>query len=94
MENNVKSILSQYGITDEDYEEILTICPSLEFVDDSRVLKNISLLEQFGFPSFDIDSLILTNPDFLLNNPDDLAKVLVTLGTNIESKLKENPFLI
>ena len=94
MENNVKTILSKYGITNEDYEELLTICPSLEIVDDERVLKNLSLVEQFGFPCFDMDSLILTNPDFLLNDPNELAKSLIKIGDNLETKLKENPFLI
>ncbi|MBR2909866.1 MAG: hypothetical protein IKC11_05975 [Clostridia bacterium] len=94
MENNTKNILSLYGITDEDYEDILTICPGLQIVDTERIIKNISLVEQFGFPKFDMDSLILTNPDFLLSDPEELAKTLLKLGTNIESKLKENPFLI
>ena len=94
MENNVKEILLKYGITNEDFEELEIICPGIKIVDGQRVIKNISLVEQFGFPAFDMDSLILTNPDFILSDPNELAKVLVTLGSNIETKLKENPFLI
>ena len=94
MENNLMNILSKYGITEEDYEEIITLCPSLKIIDAERAIKNISLLEQFGFPSFDIDSLILTNPNFLLNDPKHLAEILTKLNGNMEEKLKENPFLI
>lgn len=88
------SILTKYGISEEEYQELLTICPNLEIIDAARAIKNISLLEQFGFPSSDIDSLILTNPDFLLNDPKWLAETLLKLNGDVEVKIKENPFLI
>lgn len=92
--NNVYNILTSYGLSNEEIDEIIDFCPALDIVDAERILKNIAILEQFGYPSEDMDTYILTNPKFLIYAPQELIKKLSSLGGDIEEKLKNNPYLI
>ena len=66
MENSLRQVFFKYGLTTEEIEDMASICSGLEIVDTERVVKNLSLLEQFGFPKYDLDSLIIINPTFML----------------------------
>ena len=94
METNLIHILNSLDLDESDIEDILETCPGLDIVDTQRVVKNISLVIEYGYPESDINSLILINPTFLVENPVNLAKKLSLINGNIESALRNNPFLI
>ena len=94
MEINVLTLLKPYDIDEEDFNDMKSAYEGIEFLDAERVLKNLMVLEQFGFPKSDINILLLSNPKILAYNPKILAEKLMLLGGDIETKLKSNPFLI
>jgi len=94
MEISVLTLLKPYDIDEEDFNDMLSAYEGIEFLDAERVLKNLMVLEQFGFPKSDINILLISNPKILAYNPKILAEKLINLGGDVETKLKANPFLL
>ena len=94
METNLFKILKNYDLDEEDIYDLLESYPGLDCLDEERIQKNISLIIQFGYPEFDLNTLILTNPTFLASNPKILAQKLNSIQGDVETALKNNPFLI
>jgi len=94
MEINLINLLKSLDLNDDDINDLLITCPGLEIADANRVQKNLSLVVSFGYPQLDLSTLILTNPTFLVSNPQSLEKKLMLIEGNVENKLKNNPFLI
>ena len=94
MDKKLKNYLLKLGFDDDEIEQLCNQVPGLEIIDSERAFKNIATVVAFGYPEVDIDGLIFSNPGFLCNDPDDLAKTLSSLAGDIEELLKNNPFLI
>lgn len=94
MEKKLYDYLMSLGIEAEDIDTLRESVPGLDIIGFERAKKNISLVEEFGYPSEDISSLIYANPGFLCNDPKVLKEKLILLGENIETKLNDDPFLI
>ena len=94
MDKELFNYIKSFGFEDEDVEDFCSREPALEIIDCSRAKACVEAVVEAGYPRIDIDGLIFTNPGFLTNDPRDLKIKLITLGANIEEKLKEDPFLI
>ncbi len=86
--------LVQIGFTDEDIDLLETGYPELKTLSAKQALINVAILVQSGYPEDDIQSLIAMNPGFLLNEPSELARKVLTLGVDIEAVLKDDPSLV
>ena len=94
---NIKDLLKSLDITRENYLELLEICPGLEIADEDKMMQCVNLVVKYGYPKEDLDSLILINPSFLMWDPKDLdnrLKHIMLICDNLETKLKEDPYLI
>ncbi len=94
MDKKLSAYLESLGFDDEDIENFELICPELEHVDANSALSCVKAVVDAGFPDYDIDGLIFSNPALLTNNPEQLKKKLASIKGDIETVLKENPELI
>ena len=94
MDQALYNYLIKLGFDEEDIKFLCTGCPGLENISADIALQNVATVVRYGYPKEDMDGLIAANPNFLLNNPTDLEKVLINLGDNVEESLKTNPYLI
>lgn len=94
MDTELKIMLNQFGILDEEIDELVNICPGLEFVDYSKARECVIAVIKAGFPQEDISSIIYVNPSFMMYEPVDLKIKLEEIGDKIEQKLKGNPFIL
>ncbi len=86
--------LKDLGLSAEDVEILLEVAPEIMDAADDDIIKNIELVISYGYPRLDIGTLIQVNPLFLIISEELLDDLLRDLGSNIEEKLKANPFLI
>jgi len=94
---NIKDLLKSLDVTEEDYMELLQICPGLEIADNDKMMACVDVVVKYGYPKEDLDSLILINPSFLMWEPKDLEnriKHIMLICDNLEDKLKEDPYII
>ncbi len=94
MDENLKYYFKSLGFASADINNLIKIEPALKIIDYSLVKNNIALLCTMGYPEVDLDSIIAINPSFLVKDYDTLKSELLSLGGNIEEKLKDDPFLI
>ncbi len=94
MDCSLKQLLKEYGVEEVFFEEILDMCPGLDIVDTEKVLKNLTILVNFGYPKTDIGTLIILNPKFLVYNPKIFIQKLSMISGNIEEEIKKNPYII
>ncbi len=94
MDAELKGMFNQFGIIDDEINELVNICPGLEFVDYIKARKCVIALIKAGYPESDISSMIYVNPGFMMYEPKDLEIKLSQIDGDVEYKLKENPFLI
>ena len=86
--------LTNLGFETSDINELVEIVPGLDIISYNRVYDNVQAVVDAGFPEIDIDGLIFANPGFLCNDPEYLRAKLVSIGGDIEEKLKDNPYII
>ena len=94
---NIKDLLKSLEITREDYDDLLEMCPGIEIADNDKMMACVNLVVEYGYPKEDLDSLILINPSFLMWEPKHLEKRLkhiMLICDDLETKLKEDPYLI
>jgi hypothetical protein len=77
-----------------DIELLVQLVPGLDFIEWARAKANIDVLVNAGYPKEDLDGIICINPGFLLYDPAELAEKLSVLGEDVETALKNDPFLI
>lgn len=93
----MRKVLQSYGLSDYDIEMINSIYPSIEILDEYRVVANIEIVIKMGYPREDIAILLLENPSFLSYQPyllERKLKVLSSSTKNLESLLKASPYII
>ncbi|MBR4270754.1 MAG: hypothetical protein IKQ31_03675 [Clostridia bacterium] len=94
MNQIIAKMFSKLGMTKEQIDECFEYCPGLDVVDDMRVKDNLTLLTKYGFPKEDLGALIMENTNFLFSNPFDLEQKLISLGPDVEEKIKDNPYIL
>ena len=94
MDKNFEAYLKSLDFDDEDIENFCILVPSLEYVEYQQALDCIEAVVKAGYPKDDIDSLIFSNPGFLVCDPKYIANKLAALGDDVEAKLKADPTLI
>ena len=94
MDKMIVNIFKSVGLGEEDIKELCNSSPEVCELSFSEVDKRFALLEDAGFPRYDLGSLVMANPTFLFSPLVLLAKKVKELGSNIEEKLKQNPNLI
>lgn len=94
MEKELIEFLNSLSIEDDEIEELVELCPGLEFIDTERAKINVKLIVNAGYPLADISSIIYINPGILINDPTELSKSLIEIGDDLENKLNKNPYLI
>jgi len=94
MDIRLKAVFNKIGIENSDIDNLIEICPGLQFVDYKNATMCVKLVISSGYPEVDITSLIYQNPAFMLWEPKALSMKLATINGDIESALKANPFLI
>lgn len=94
MDKKLVAMLNEFGILEDEIDALIKMCPGLEIVDYEKACKCVIALIKAGYPQVDISSLIYVNPSFMMYEPKDLEEKLKQIGGDIESKLKEDPFLI
>ena len=58
MEEELIKFLNSLSIDDEEIEDLIKLCPGLEFIDTERAITNVKLVVKAGYPLLDISSLI------------------------------------
>ena len=94
MDKNFEAYLKSLDFDDEDIENFCILVPSLEDIELDQALACIDEVVKAGYPKDDIDSLIFSNPGFLVCDPEYIKNKLASLGGDVEAKLKEDPTLI
>lgn len=94
MDKDLKYYLSGLGFEAADIDNLTLLEPALNVIDYTYAMDNIMLVVQKGYPIEDIDSLIATNPSFLVSDHGNLALALSQIKGDIETALKADPFLI
>lgn len=94
MDVKLKEYLKQFDIAEEGIEDLLNSCPALEYVDAQKAIECAETIIDAGYPKEDLNALIYINPRFFLYELKDLRKKVYSLGDDVETILKENPFLL
>ncbi len=94
MERKLVSFLKKLSIEKDEIDNLVQLCPGLDLISDTRAKANVKIVVDAGFPIFDVSNIIYSNPSFLLHDPQDLQKIIDLIDGDIETELKNNPFLI
>ena len=94
MNNNLHNLLTYVGLKDEQITHLTTHFSGLLVKNINSIAKSIATVTAFGFPKTELPELIMLNPNFLLNDPDCIAKTLSQVSDDIETYLLKNPYII
>lgn len=94
MKKELYDFLISLNYEDEDIKQLEKQSPALGTLSLESAIDAINLVIEAGFPKCDIDILITLNPAFLTRDLNYLYEELYMLGDDIETKLKDNPYLI
>ena len=94
MSNNINSLLSYIGLTSEQITHLTSNHSGLLVKDINKIARCIATVTSFGFPKSELPELIMANPNFLLGEPEVIAKNLSTITEDIELHLLKNPYII
>lgn len=92
--NKLIQVFLTLGLTNEEIDDLIDLCPGLLVRDEERILRCMTTLTAFGFPRLELPNFIKINPNFLLGDPKHIAGVLSSIDGNIEQVLFENPYII
>ena len=92
--NKLYEFLSYLGLEDEQINFLFTNFTGLLCRDFDTIVKCVATVTAYGFPKSEIPELIMLNPNFLLNNPQTIAKNLSLIKNDIEYTLLTNPYII
>lgn len=89
-----KEFFNYIGFTDTEYDHLVHKCAGILIADVERIIACVYTVVKCGYPLEDIDSLIMLNPYFMLDNPKNLEKKLLGFGDDLESKIKADPYIV
>ena len=97
MDKSLYEFFKELKFDDGEIEILISTSPTLDEIDISQAIANMSLVVEAGYPAEDIGYLISQNPGFLCRNTQDLAFDLLKLkqsSDDVEDALKNNPHII
>ena len=94
MDKELKKYLINLGFSEKQISQMCLTYPSLKLVTYEQAMENIDILSYYGYPVEDIDSLIQANPLFIIVEPNFLEEILNDIDGEVESVLKNDPFVI
>ncbi|MBR1926010.1 MAG: hypothetical protein IJ837_04100 [Clostridia bacterium] len=94
MKTDIVKLLKSFNMSKEDINTCFLVCPDLKSADYKNAFLNTELLDIYGYPEFEVGTLLLINPKILTIDPKELNKKLKSLGENVEFMIKNNPFFV
>lgn len=94
MDKELKEFLLSLEITEKQIETMKSNFPALGLTTLEHAKENIEILEEYGYPSFDIDSLIIANPFVIIVESELLVETLDKIEDDVEEYIKNDPFFI
>lgn len=91
-------ILFNLGLTEENIREMLEISPFIKNLPEEDIAINIEILNQIGCKRRHIKNIIIANPNYLLEDKDEILEIITILNnlhfTHLYLLLDTNPFLL
>lgn len=91
-------ILSNLGLTEEEILQIFETCKNLKNIPEEDLIINIEILKQIGCKEKHIRNILITNPDYLLKDKEDIILLINKLNqlniTHLYLLINSNPFLL
>ena len=94
MKTDIVELLKSFNMNKEDIDTCFLVCPELNSTDYKNAFLNTELLDIYGYPEYEVGTLLLLNPQILTIDPKELNKKLKSLGDNVEFMIKNNPFFV
>lgn len=97
MDNKITDFIKKYNISNLEINSMLTVAPMLDIINYDEFVDNCKLLIKYGYPKYDLDFLMLSNPNIFVMNNSDLKNDLDKLKkqyNDIEEILKQDPTII
>ena len=92
--NKLYEFLSFLGIEDDQINFIFNNFSGLLSRDFNSIMKCVATVTAYGFPKSELSELIMLNPNFMLNEPEKIARTLASINDDIEFVLLSNPHII
>ena len=97
MEDRIINFIKKYNISNSEIDSMLAAAPMLEETSYTEFVDNCKLLIKYGYPKYDLDFLMLANPNIFAMTNSDLKNDLNKLKkeyNDIEEILKQDPTII
>lgn len=97
MQQQLKDLLLQLGVTEEEMQTIVNLAPMFEDISLQEFVDSTCVLVEYGYPQEDIPALLLVNPNIFVLTKETLQAELKNIQQaygDVEEALKQNPFLI
>ena len=97
MDSKIINFIKKYNISDSEINSMSTFAPMLEVTTYNEFVYNCKLLIEYGYPKYDLDILMLANPNIFVMSHSELKQDLLKLKReygDIEQILKQDPTII
>ena len=94
----MKEVLMKLGISEEEIQEMIEMCPEIKDLEDSIIWEKVNLLKRIGCDEGQIADIISSNPFYLDAIDEDVIKLINKLKEYgfemIEDLLEGNPYIL